>query len=309
MLRQLLLGLSRSRRAQAWLMKSPPIRRAAYRFVAGEALDEAIAVVRTLNEQGISATLDHLGENTQTRQAALQAAQEYLKILAAIHQNNLNSHISLKLTQMGLDLDEDLCFESVKQIIARAQQYKNFVRIDMESSAYTDRTLKLYERLRGEGYENVGVVIQSYLYRSRQDVERLIQMGANVRLCKGAYAEPPAVAFPSRRAVNENYLRLLELLWSAPAQERGTYVAIATHDEKIMEWAKRFALAHGIAKDRFEFQMLYGIRRDLQTALTQSGYRVRVYVSYGREWYPYFMRRLAERPANLFFLARHLFRK
>lgn len=290
-------------------MRFPLSRRAARRFIAGETLSEALPVVRALNEHDILATLDHLGENVQTREKAISAAQEYLKILDAIQENRLNSNVSLKLTQMGLDLSEELCFENLKGILERARLYGNFVRIDMEGSAYTDRTLKLYERLRQAGYENVGVVIQAYLYRSHADVERLIELGANVRLCKGAYAEPPSIAFPKKRDVDRNFRELLQMLWSLPARENGAYVAIATHDQRLIEWAKHFAQAHEIPKDGFEFQMLHGIRRDLQGSLAREGYRVRVYVPYGQDWYPFFMRRLAERPANLLFLARHLFRK
>ena len=291
-----------------WMTTFPPARQAARRFVAGERLEEAIEAVKALNNQGILATLDHLGENTQTREDAIRAADEYLRILDAIRDHKLRSNVSLKLTQMGLDLDDDFCYENTKRIVEKAKEHTNFVRIDMESSAYTDRTLALYERFRQEGYDNVGVVIQAYLYRSERDVERLISLGANVRLCKGAYAEPPTVAFPRKRDVDRNFLKLLNKLWSAEARARGVYVAVATHDERIIRWAKRRAQELGISRDEFEFQMLYGIRRDLQQQLVREGYRVRVYVSYGQEWYPYFMRRLAERPANLLFLARHLVR-
>lgn len=291
-----------------WMTTFPPARQAARRFVAGERLEEAIEAIKALNRQGILATLDHLGENTQTREDAVRAADEYLRILDAIRDHGLRSNVSLKLTQMGLDLDESFGYQNTKRIVEKAKEHKNFVRIDMESSAYTDRTLALYERLRQEGYDDVGVVIQAYLHRSEQDVERLIQLGANVRLCKGAYAEPPTVAFPRKRDVDRNFLKLLEKLWGSEARARGVYVAVATHDERIIRWAKRRAQELGISRDEFEFQMLYGIRRDLQQRLVGEGYRVRVYVSYGREWYPYFMRRLAERPANLLFLARHLVR-
>jgi len=306
MLRQLLLSLAKSERVRTWVMNFPPSQRAARRFVAGETLSEAIEVVRTLNSEGLLAILDHLGENTRTREEAVRAAQEYYKILDAVKQEGLSSYISLKLTQMGLDIDEEFCFENLRGILEHAKRQDNFVRIDMESSAYTERTLRIYERLRQLGYLNVGVVIQAYLRRSRDDIKRLIRLGANIRLCKGAYAEPPSVAFPSKRAVNKSFLELLALLWSPAARKSGTYVAIATHDERIIRWAKEFAQAYKIPKEHFEFQMLYGIRRDLQSSLAKEGYRVRVYVSYGKEWYPYFMRRLAERPANLLFLARHI---
>jgi proline dehydrogenase len=308
MLRGLLLALARSDRARRWLMTFPPSQRAARRFVAGDTLAEALEAVRALNERGLLATLDHLGENTHTPEEAVCAAQEYLRLLEAIHGHNLRSHVSLKLTQMGLDVSEELCFENVKRILELAQRVGIFVRIDMEGSAYTDRTLQLYERLHAAGYgRSVGVVIQAYLHRSRRDVERLVQRGANVRLCKGAYAEPPSIAFSRKRDVDQNYRELLERLWSAAALANGVYTAVATHDERIIHWAIRRAQMHQIPTDRFEFQMLYGIRQDLQERLIHEGYRVRIYVSYGREWYPYFMRRLAERPANLLFLARHVF--
>lgn len=307
-LRSALLQLSRSERVRHWMTTFPPARRAARRFVAGEELPEALQAVRALNAQGLKATIDHLGENTRTREEAVRAAQEYLRILDAIEEHKLDASVSLKLTQMGLDVDEELCYENVRRIAGYARERGNFVRIDMESSAYTDRTLQLYERLREEGYSHVGVVIQAYLYRSERDVERLIEWGANVRLCKGAYAEPPEVAFPQKRDVDRNFLKLLEKLWSPEAQARGVYVAVATHDPKILEWARRYARDHKIPTEAFEFQMLYGVRRDLQLRLVEAGYRVRIYVSYGQEWYPYFMRRLAERPANLGFLVRNLLR-
>ena len=209
---------------------------------------------------------------------------------------------------MGMDLSFEQCYESVRAIVERAKRYNNFLRIDMESSAYTDRTLQLYEQLRQDGFTNVGVVIQAYLYRSAKDMERLIELGATVRLCKGAYQEPARVAFSQKEDVDMNYMKLVELMLSEKAQQKGAYPALATHDEKLIEWAKRFTRERKINSDKFEFQMLYGIRRDLQQQLVERGYRVRVYVSYGTHWYPYFMRRLAERPANLLFLLKNLFR-
>ena len=307
-LRSAILRLSQSGRVRRWMSTVPAARRAARRFVAGEELPEAIGAVRTLNAQGLMATIDHLGENTRTREEAVRAAQEYVRILDAIEEHGLDANVSLKLTQMGLDVDEELCHENVRRIVEHARERGNFVRIDMESSAYTDRTLALYERLREEGYANVGVVIQAYLYRSERDAERLIERGANIRLCKGAYAEPPDVAFPKKRDVDRNFLKLLAKLWSPEAQARGVYVAVATHDPKILEWARRYARDRKIPTEAFEFQMLYGVRRDLQRRLVEAGYRVRIYVSYGQEWYPYFMRRLAERPANLWFLVRNWLR-
>jgi len=309
MMRAMLLKLSQNHTMQSAFSRYRFAQRAARRFIAGERLEEAIAVVRELNAKNILATLDHLGENTTNEREAIAAADEYLKILDAIARTGVQSEISLKLTQMGLDISYELCLQNMRRIVERARQYQNFVCIDMESSAYTDRTLDLYERLRREGFDNVGPVIQAYLRRSERDIEKLIEWGARVRLCKGAYQEPPEIAFPKKRDVDANYLKLLEKLFSPRAQEQGVYPAIATHDEKIIRWALQYVRAHKIPTDRFEFQMLYGIRRDLQIHLAQAGYRVRVYVSYGTHWYPYFMRRLAERPANVLFVLRNLFRE
>jgi proline dehydrogenase len=308
MMRAMLLKLSQNHAMQSAFSRYRFAQRAARRFIAGERLDEAIAVVRELNAKNILATLDHLGENTTNEREAIAAADEYLKILDAIAQTGVQSEISLKLTQMGLDISYELCLQNMRRIVERARQYKNFVCIDMESSAYTDRTLDLYETLRREGFDNVGPVIQAYLRRSERDVERIIEWGARVRLCKGAYQEPPEIAFPNKRDVDANYVKLLEKLFSPRAREKGVYPAIATHDEKIIRWALQYVREHQIPTDRFEFQMLYGIRRDLQIQLAQAGYRVRVYVSYGTHWYPYFMRRLAERPANVFFVVKNLIR-
>ncbi|MCS7197881.1 MAG: proline dehydrogenase family protein [Candidatus Bipolaricaulota bacterium] len=302
----MLLKLSQNHTMQSAFSRYRWAQRAARRFIAGERLDEAIAVVRDLNARNILATLDHLGENTTTEREAIAAADEYLTILDTIAQTGVRSEISLKLTQMGLDISYELCLQNMRRIVERARMYHNFVCIDMESSAYTDRTLDLYEALRREGFDNVGPVIQAYLRRSARDVERLIEWGVKVRICKGAYQEPPSIAFPSKRDVDRNYIKLLEMFFSARAQEKGVYPAIATHDEKIIRWAIAYVREHNIPRDRFEFQMLYGIRRDLQLKLAQEGYRVRVYVSYGTHWYPYFMRRLAERPANVLFLVKNL---
>lgn len=305
-MRRLLLALSENEWLRRRLSRFELSRRAARRFVAGENLSEAIEATRALNAQGIAATLDHLGENTRSAQEARTAAAEYLEILDAIQESRLHANVSLKLTQMGLDVDEALCYENVSRILERARGYGNFVRLDMEGSAYTDRTLALYERLRNAGHEHVGVVIQAYLRRSEADIKKLISRGAAVRLCKGAYAEPPTLAFMSKREVDENYRRLLALLLSEEARAQGVRAAIATHDEALITWAKQLIQERAVPHEAFEFQMLYGIRRDLQQELAREGYRVRVYVSYGEHWYPYFMRRLAERPANIFFLLRQL---
>jgi len=302
MLRPILLALSDKRGLARWALRHPVLRRAALRFVAGERLDEAVAAIRGLNAAGLAATLDHLGEHTTTRSGAETSAGAYLAILDELHRTGVDSNLSLKLTQLGLDLDETLCAAHLGRILERAGE--TFVRIDMESSQYIEPTLRLFERLWGARRRNVGVVIQSYLHRSPSDVERLIALGARVRLVKGAYAEPPSVAFPLKRDVDAAFARLAEQLL-----RRGVYPAIATHDERLIAAASQVAAAHGIARDRFEFQMLYGIRRDLQVRLHREGYRVRVYVPFGGEWYPYFMRRLAERPANVMFVIGSLVRE
>jgi len=283
-------------------------RRAARRFVAGETIDDALAAIRELNAQGITATLDHLGENVETREDAARATDDYLKVLDAIGQAGLTSHVSVKLTALGLDLGDDLCRENVARILAKAKEVGTRVRIDMESTEYTDRTLAIYRRLRAE-YDNVGIVIQSYLYRSEADIAALCEEGAHVRLCKGAYKEPPTRAFPKKADVDASYVRLMKMLLSAPARAKGTRAALATHDPKMIDAARQYAEEEMVPRDEFEFQMLHGIRRDLQQQLVADGYAVRVYVPYGTEWYPYFMRRLAERPANVWFIVSNFFKK
>ncbi len=302
MLRPIFLALSRKPGLAQFALRHAVLRRAALRFVAGERLEDAMSAIRELNAAGLSVTLDFLGENTTTQAGALQSASAYLAILDKLHRTKVDSNLSLKLTQLGLDLEESLCETLLGRILDRAGE--TFVRIDMEGSAYTERTLRLFERLWSAGRRNVGVVIQSYLRRSAADVERLIALGARVRLVKGAYAEPPSIAFPHKQDVDAAFERVAEQLL-----RRGVHPAIATHDERLIASTRRFATAHGIAPDRFEFQMLYGIRRDLQVRLRREGYRVRIYVPFGGEWYPYFMRRLAERPANVIFLVGSLLRE
>ncbi len=309
MLRALFIGLSQSALIRKFVMAFPLSRRFARRFVAGEQLEEAITVIRRLNQQGLLATFDLLGEHVHTADEARPAADGYIRILDAIEHHALRSNISLKLTQMGLDIGEALCLTNLKRILEHARRYHNFVRIDMEGSNYTQRTLDVYYRLRGAGFDNVGVVIQSYLYRSADDVQKLAECGARVRICKGAYSEPPTIAFPKKSDVDANYRRLVELMWSEQARAKGAVAALATHDENIIQWAKAEAKRRGIAKVQFEFQMLYGIRRERQLQLAAEGYRFRVYVPYGTQWYPYFMRRLAERPANVIFLLKNLFQR
>lgn len=302
MLRTLLLQLSRSRALAAWLTRNRFARRMSRRFVAGETLEEACAAARACNQRGMSATLDHLGENVTNPEQARRAQQTYLQIFEHIEQQRLQANVSLKLTQLGLDLDMEFCARLLEPIVRRAEACGSFVRIDMESSAYTERTLLLCKRMRAIS-PAVGAVIQSYLYRSEQDVRELIALGCRIRLCKGAYKEPPQIAFPRKADVDANFIRLMQMLLSS-----GLYHAIATHDPRMIQVTKDFARSRGIGPDRFEFQMLYGIRPDLQQQLVREGYRVRIYIPFGRDWFPYFMRRLAERPANLLFLLRNLFR-
>jgi proline dehydrogenase len=303
MLRSLFLYLSERKTPKQFLTSTRFGRRLASRFIAGEHLDDAIRAVRQLNAAGLDVTLDCLGESVQESAAAEEACATYLGILQRIAQENLRSHISIKLTQLGVDLDHSLAQHLLGLIVEKAVQLKAFVRIDMESSAHVDATLRIF-RQADAPREALGIVIQSYLYRSEQDLADLLKFGARIRLVKGAYKEPPEVAFPDKARVNEQYMKLTKRLLSS-----GIYHAIATHDINLLEATKSFVRSEKIGPDQFEFQMLYGIRRGLQRQLVKEGYRVRVYVPYGTQWYPYFMRRLAERPANLLFLMRNLFRE
>ena len=281
---------------------SSTARRLATRFVAGETLDDAMAVSRRLNQERITVTLDHLGESVTTLEEACEARDVYLRTMTAIHDSQIQGNVSLKLTQFGLDLSYSRCRDNVEQLVACAAERNEFVRIDMESSEYVDRTLQLVTDLYGQ-HGNVGVVIQAYLYRSQQDIEDLCMRRIRVRLCKGAYLEPATVAFPGKKDVDRNYIELMKILL-----DRGQYPAIATHDQKMIAATKEYASARNIGRDAFEFQMLYGIRRDLQRQLVAEGYGLRLYVPFGRAWYPYYMRRLAERPANVLFVLRNVLR-
>jgi proline dehydrogenase len=271
----------------------------ARRFIAGETLEEAIAVARTLEARGLSLTLDYLGESASTLEEAEAATSEYLRMLDAIVLSGITRNVSLKLTQLGLDVDRDRCLCNLRTIVDPAKAHGCFVRIDMENSPYVPATLDVFETLWHEGFTNVGVVLQSALKRSEADLRRVTALGARVRLVKGAYKEPPDVAWQQKADVDASYVRMMELLL-----RDGTFPALATHDPAIIAAAQAFAAKHGIARDTFEFQMLYGIRRDLQSALAADGYGMRVYIPFGREWFPYFMRRLAERPANVAFVLR-----
>ena len=308
MLRSFLLYLSRNKRLERAILRLEWAKRAARRFVAGEQMEEALQVVRELNERGLLATLDHLGENVTNEEEAHAAAEEYLRLLPRIAELKLRSHVSLKLTQMGLDIGMDLCRANVERIVAKAREFDNFVRIDIEGSEYTTRTFDLFAQLR-EKYDNVGVALQANLRRSEEDLKKLIELGASVRLCKGAYREPPEIAFPRKREVNRSFIKLMEMLLSPEARAKGAYAAIATHDERMIAHAKELVAKNGIDKEEFEFQLLLGIRGKLAEELVREGYRVRIYVSYGTEWYPFYMRRLAERPANLLFILRNVLRR
>ena len=300
--RHFFLFLSRRKRLRKWMETSSLAQRFATRFVAGETLDQALAVCRNLNSEGITITLDLLGESVTSLPEAADARDAYLRTLNAIHDNGIQGNVSLKLTQFGLDFSTDQCRANVGQLVALAAELKNFVRVDMESSEYTQRTLDVVHDLFGQ-YGSVGVVVQAYLYRSKEDIERLCKDGIRVRLCKGAYLEPHSVAFQQKSEVDRNYVALMKILL-----DRGAYPAIATHDEAMINATKAYAAERQLPRDAFEFQMLYGIRRDLQRRLIADGYRLRLYVPFGKAWYPYYMRRLAERPANVLFILRHLLR-
>jgi len=306
-MRSLFLALSDSERLRQVAVGFGPARAMARRFVAGEELPEAVAAVRELNSLSLLATVDHLGENVTSETEARDATTETLDLIQAIEANELQAGVSAKLTQLGLDLGPWLAADNLQRIVARAAQADRFVRIDMESSDYVQATLDLFGEV-WQRHKNVGVVIQSYLYRSADDVARLSEMGAPVRLVKGAYDEPPDVAYPDKGDTDANFVRLMEMLFSKEARANGVYPAIATHDTHLIDWAKEHTAQQGIPKEQFEFQMLYGIRTGLQRQLAAEGYRVRAYVPYGQQWYPYFMRRLAERPANVLFLVRNLIR-
>jgi proline dehydrogenase len=301
-LRRVFIRLSESPRAQAFVLRNGLARRAARRFVAGETLAEAVTAVRGINLAGMHASLNYLGEKTTSRAEAEGAAGHYVEMLRTITSKQLDCNLSIKLSQLGLVTDEPFAAALARRILETARANDIFVRIDMEESILVSPTLALWRRLWEEGFTNVGVVIQAYLYRSPADIEALVGTGVRIRLVKGAYLEPPSVAHPHKADVDAAYRALTEILLG-----RATYPAIATHDPRMIAHARAIAEREGIGKDRFEFQMIYGVRRDLQQALARDGFHVRVYVPFGEQWYPYFMRRLGERPANVFFILRSLF--
>ncbi|HSL70183.1 MAG TPA: proline dehydrogenase family protein [Longimicrobiales bacterium] len=297
MLRETLIMLSESSTARRFVKSAPGARTMARRFVAGETIDDGMRAVRAVNQRGMSATLDYLGESVRNREEARAAADVYMRALERIADEKLNANVSLKLTQMGQDIDETFLRENVGRLLDRAAASAIFVRFDMEASSHTQRTLDFFRRLWAEGYRNIGVVIQSYLRRSAGDIEQLNRDQVRVRLCKGAYKEPPAAAFQLKREVDDNYVELMRSLLA-----HGNYPGIATHDERMIDATRAAARQLNQPPASYEFQMLYGIRRDLQQRLVAAGYNLRVYVPFGEAWYPYLMRRMAERPANLFFI-------
>lgn len=302
MIKSAFLYLSKSDGFKNFLTRFQSFNNVTRRFVAGEDLQDAVEAIRQLNRKNISSSFDHLGESITSEAETRNEVNEYVRVLDSIEENKLNSNVSVKLTQLGLDVGQDVCYANTRKIVEAALRYNNFVRIDMEDSTKTDGTLEVFRRLRSE-FDNVGIVVQAYLYRTEKDVEDLLKIGARIRLCKGAYKEPASVAFSDKCEVDANFIKVTRLLLTS-----GIYHAIATHDEKMITAARDFAGEKSISQDSFEFQMLYGIRRDLQEKLEQQGYRMRVYVPYGRYWYPYFMRRLAERPANVWFVLRNVLR-
>ncbi len=303
MLRSSLLYLAEKQTARKLLTSHALGRRMAARFIAGEEPEDAFKVIRRLNADGLMVTLDHLGESVKEAAEAEAAAEVYVHLLDRLAAEGLNSHVSLKLTQLGLAIEEGLACRHLRMICERAARHGNFVRVDMEGSAFTEATLRVFRAVDAPR-DVAGIVIQSYLYRSDKDVEELIERGARIRLVKGAYDEPREIAYQRKKDVDRGFERLMARMLSS-----GVYHAIATHDERLIAATRQYARQHGIPSERYEFQLLYGIRRDLQRELVRQGERVRLYVPYGREWYPYFMRRLAERPANVLFLMRNLFRE
>jgi proline dehydrogenase len=301
-MRNAFMYLSKSRFANR-AAKKYGLRFGAKRFVAGEQLMEAVAVVRELNAKGIVATLDHLGEFTATEAEAAESAAYCIQTLEMIAATGVKSHLSLKLTQLGLDLSPALCLQHMRNILNVAVKHRNFVRIDMEDYAHNEATIRMFKQLREEYGHAIGLVIQAYLYKSEQDLEQLSKYRPNLRLVKGAYKEPSTVAFPAKDQVDANFLKLIEM-----HLDQGHYAAIATHDERVIQHVKHYVKAHGIPVTQYEFQMLYGIRVQDQRRLADEGYTMRVYVPFGNDWYGYFMRRLAERPANVGFILKSLFK-
>ncbi len=319
MLRSFLIYLSKAAWTQRMVTSWKFAWRAASRFVAGSTIQDGLKAADDLNAKGINATMDHLGESTSTPDEAVKATKDILELLDEIYASHVRANVSVKLSQIGLALDEGLCEKNLEEILTRARRYQNFIRIDMEDTPFTEKTIGMYQKMRQKGYENTGIAIQSYLYRSEKDTRELVRLGARFRLIKGAYKEPPDLAFPKKMDVDTNYDLLTQIIidgalahGSIPISNGGLIPpipSIGSHDEKRLEFAQSYAEKVGLPKQAIEFQMLYGIRRDLQEKYVQQGYPVRVYVPYGTHWYPYYMRRLAERPANAWFFLSNFFRK
>jgi proline dehydrogenase len=302
--RSALIWLSAHEGLKDFATKFKPFKKLTTRFVAGESIDEVIPFIREINAENCLASFDHLNESVRSAEEASHEVSEYLDILSRIDETKIRSNVSIKLTQFGLGLDPEMAYRNARAVVVDAQRRGNFVRVDMEDSSVTQVTIDIFKRLRAEfGLNDVGIVLQSYLFRTYADAEELLKLPARVRICKGAYNEPPEVAFPDKKDVDNNYIKVMQLLLAS-----GTYHGIATHDPKMIDATIDFASREGIGKEKFEFQMLYGVRRDLQRQLAKDGYNMRVYVPYGKHWYPYFMRRLAERPANIWFVMKNLFK-
>ena len=302
--RNALLYLSRREGLKDFATRFSPFKKMTTRFVAGEDIEEAIDAIRQINAKGCSASFDHLNESVTKAEETEEEVREYLRVLARIDETGIRSNVSIKLTQFGLEIDPELAYNNARKVVQDAARRGNFVRIDMEASNVTQITIDIFKRLRAEfGLNDVGIVLQSYLRRTMDDVHDLLKIPARIRICKGAYNEGPDVAFPDKKDVDANYVRVMQVLLSS-----GIYHGIATHDPNMINETIRYMRREGISKDAFEFQMLYGVRRDLQEKLARDGYQMRVYVPYGKHWYPYFMRRLAERPANVWFVLKNMFR-
>src|SRR5688500_4406096 len=300
--RSALLYLARQDKLKDFAARFAAFRKITARFIAGDTDDQAIAAIRELNARGCSASFDHLNESVDSIAETEGEVREYLNVLAKIDESQINSNVSIKLTQFGLDIDPELAYRNARTVVEDAARRGNFVRVDMEGSNVTQVTIDIFKRLRSEfGLNDVGIVLQSYLRRTYDDAVDLLKLPARIRICKGAYNEPPEVAFPDKHDTDSNYVRVMQLLLKS-----GIYHGIATHDPKMIDATIAFMEREGIAKDAFEFQMLFGVRRDLQHQLARDGYKMRVYVPYVKHWYPYFMRRLAERPANIWFVLKNL---
>ena len=300
--RSALIWLSRKEGLKEFATRFGFFRKLTTRFVAGETIDDAITYIRQINAENCTASFDHLNESVGSDAEAEAEVNEYLNILAKITETQIRSNVSIKLTQFGLGLDPELAYRNARRVVEEARNRGNFVRVDMEDSNVTQVTIDIFKRLRAEfDLNDVGIVLQSYLRRTYADAQDLIKLPARIRICKGAYNEPPEVAFPDKKDVDANYVKVMQLLLSS-----GTYHGIATHDPKMIDATIDFVQREGVGKEKFEFQMLFGIRRDLQRQLARDGYNVRIYVPYGKHWYPYFMRRLAERPANVWFVLKNV---